>query len=65
MLRCVHVRDQQIFVDGHDVVPDVHAVLDKMAGFTEQVRSGVWKGHTGRRIHNVVNVGIGVQILDQ
>ena len=52
-------RDQQIFVDGHDVVPDVHAVLDKMAGFTEQVRSGVWKGHTGRRIHNVVNVGIG------
>ncbi|HEU4769517.1 MAG TPA: hypothetical protein VFS77_19280, partial [Pyrinomonadaceae bacterium] len=52
-------RGQQIFVDGHDVVPGVHAVLDKMARFCEQVRSGSWKGHTGKRLRNVVNVGIG------
>jgi glucose-6-phosphate isomerase len=52
-------RGQQILVDGHDVVPGVHAVLDKMARFCEQVRNGSWKGHTGKRIHNVVNVGIG------
>ena len=52
-------RGQQIFVDGHNVVPDVHAVLDKMASFSEQVRSGAWKGHTGKRIRNVINVGIG------
>ena len=53
------VRGQQIFVDGHNVVPDVHAVLDKMVSFSEQVRNGVWKGHTGKRIRNVINVGIG------
>jgi glucose-6-phosphate isomerase len=48
-----------IRVDGKDVVPDVHAVLDAMTGFANQVRSGEWKGHTGKRIKNVVNIGIG------
>jgi glucose-6-phosphate isomerase len=46
-------------VDGENVVPHVHAVLDKMADFADRVRSGDWKGHTGRRIKNVVNIGIG------
>jgi len=46
-------------VDGLDVVPEVHAVLEKMAGFAEQIRSGAWKGHTGKRIRTVINVGIG------
>jgi glucose-6-phosphate isomerase len=48
-----------ILVDGQNVVPLVHAVLDRMAHFSEQVRSGAWKGHTGKRIRNVVNIGIG------
>ncbi|MGW4012051.1 glucose-6-phosphate isomerase, partial [Streptomyces sp. NPDC004763] len=48
-----------IEVDGENVVPKVHAVLDKMAGFADRVRSGEWTGHTGRRIKNVVNIGIG------
>jgi glucose-6-phosphate isomerase len=52
-------RTAQIVVDGKDVVADVHAVLDKMAEFAERVRSGAWLGHTGKRIKNVVNVGIG------
>jgi len=52
-------RGSSIFVDGADVVPQVHAVLDKMAGFSNRVRSGEWKGHTGKRIRNVVNIGIG------
>ena len=52
-------RDAAIVVDGHDVVPDVHAVLDRMAAFAERVRGGDWKGHTGKRIRNVVNIGIG------
>ena len=52
-------KGQSILVDGKDVVPEVHAVLDKMAGFSERVRSGAWLGHTGRRIKNVVNIGIG------
>ena len=52
-------KDSQITVDGHDVVPDVHAVLDKMTNFTERVRSGAWKGYTGKCIRNVVNIGIG------
>ncbi|MEU6591912.1 glucose-6-phosphate isomerase [Streptomyces sp. NPDC046881] len=52
-------RDAVIEVDGENVVPKVHAVLDKMAGFAERVRSGEWTGHTGRRIRNVVNIGIG------
>jgi glucose-6-phosphate isomerase len=52
-------RESSIVVDGKDVVPDVHAVLDKMAQFSERVRSGEWRGHTGKRIKNIVNVGIG------
>jgi glucose-6-phosphate isomerase len=52
-------RSEKIVVDGEDVVPAVHAVLEKMAGFSERVRSGEWKGHTGKRIRNVVNIGIG------
>ena len=52
-------KDETILVDGKNVVPEVHAVLDKMAAFCERVRSGEWKGHTGQRIRNVVNVGIG------
>jgi glucose-6-phosphate isomerase len=52
-------RDQSIIVDGQDVVPEVHAVLDKMSGFAERVRGGDWSGHTGKRIRNVVNIGIG------
>jgi glucose-6-phosphate isomerase len=53
----------QIKVDGRDVVPDVHAVLDKMAAFSGRVRSGEWKGHTGKRIRNVINIGIGGSYL--
>jgi len=49
----------RIEVDGHDVVPDVHEVLDAMAGFAEQVRSGQWRGATGERITTIVNIGIG------
>ncbi|MFJ9023135.1 glucose-6-phosphate isomerase [Streptomyces sp. NPDC102259] len=52
-------RDAVIEVDGENVVPAVHAVLDKMADFADRVRSGAWTGHTGRRIRNVVNIGIG------
>ena len=52
-------RGASIRVDGYDVVPDVHAVLDRMAAFAERVRSGQWQGHTGRRIRHVVNIGIG------
>ena len=52
-------RDAVIMHDGRNVVPDVHAVLDKMAAFADRVRSGEWKGHSGKRIGNVINVGIG------
>jgi glucose-6-phosphate isomerase len=52
-------RDASILVDGENVVPAVHAVLDKMAAFCDRVRSGAWKGHTGKRIRNVINIGIG------
>jgi glucose-6-phosphate isomerase len=52
-------RDASILVDGKNVVPEVHAVLDKMTDFCNRVRSGAWKGHTGKRIRNVINVGIG------
>jgi len=49
----------KIVVDGENVVPQVHAVLDKMADFSNRVRSGGWKGHTGKRIRNIINIGIG------
>ncbi|HEX4165892.1 MAG TPA: glucose-6-phosphate isomerase [Bryobacteraceae bacterium] len=52
-------RGASIVVDGHNVVPDVHNVLDKMAAFSNRIRSGDWKGHTGKRIRNVINIGIG------
>jgi len=52
-------RDATILHDGHNVVPDVHEVLDKMADFANRVRSGDWKGHTGKRIRSVINIGIG------
>jgi glucose-6-phosphate isomerase len=52
-------RGASIVVDGENVVPRVHAVLDKMADFSNRVRSGAWKGHTGKPIRNVVNIGIG------
>ncbi|MEV5018454.1 glucose-6-phosphate isomerase [Streptomyces sp. NPDC053780] len=52
-------RDAVVEVDGENVVPKVHAVLDKMAAFSDKVRSGEWTGHSGRRIRNVVNIGIG------
>jgi glucose-6-phosphate isomerase len=52
-------KDQTILVDGKNVVPEVHAVLDKMTAFCNRIRSGEWKGHTGKRIRNVINIGIG------
>ncbi len=52
-------KDASILVDGKNVVPEVHSVLDKMADFSNRVRSGAWKGHTGKQIRNVVNIGIG------
>ena len=52
-------RGQSIVVDGEDVVPQVHTVLDKMAEFSARVRSGEWKGHTGKSVRNVINIGIG------
>jgi glucose-6-phosphate isomerase len=52
-------KRQSIVVEGEDVVPQVHAVLDKMAGFSSRVRSGEWKGHTGKPVRNIVNIGIG------
>ncbi len=52
-------KGKSIVVDGHDVVPQVHAVLDKMADLAHRVRGGAWTGHTGKRIRNVINVGIG------
>src|SRR5215510_14120822 len=52
-------QGQAILVDGVDVVPQVHTLLDRMADFADLVRAGVWKGHTGRRIRNIINIGIG------
>src|SRR6267154_2408366 len=52
-------KDESIIVDGKNVVPEVHAVLDKIADFSNRVRSGEWKGYTGKHIRNVVNIGIG------
>jgi glucose-6-phosphate isomerase len=56
-------RGERYLADGKDVVPDVHAVLDQMAAFSDQVRSGAWKGHSGKRIRNIINVGIGGSYL--
>jgi glucose-6-phosphate isomerase len=52
-------KGESIVVDGEDVVPQVHAVLDRMSGFADKLRGGTWRGHTGKRIKNVVNIGIG------
>jgi glucose-6-phosphate isomerase len=52
-------REASILHQGRNVVPDVHAVLDRMADFAGRVRGGTWKGHTGKRIRNVINIGIG------
>src|SRR5438094_3400170 len=52
-------RGTSIIVDGENVVPQVHAVLDKMSDFTDRVRGGAWKGHTGKRIRNVISIGTG------
>ena len=52
-------RGETILVDGHDVVADVHAVLDRMASFADRVRDGSWQGHTGKRIRHVISIGIG------
>ncbi len=52
-------KGTSIMVDGKNVVPEVHRVLDKMAEFADRIRSGEWKGHTGKRIRNVINIGIG------
>jgi glucose-6-phosphate isomerase len=52
-------KGTSIVVDGKNVVPEVHAVLDKMAAFANRIRNGEWKGHTGKRIRNVINIGIG------
>jgi glucose-6-phosphate isomerase len=52
-------RGTSIVLDGENVVPEVHAVLDKMSDFSDRVRSGAWKGHTGKRVRNIINIGIG------
>jgi glucose-6-phosphate isomerase len=52
-------RNSSLVVDGENVVPQVHAVLDRMADFSDRVRSGAWKGYTGKRIRHVINIGIG------
>ncbi|SMP65559.1 glucose-6-phosphate isomerase [Neorhodopirellula lusitana] len=52
-------RDASVMVDGENVIPEVHAVLDKMSAFCDRVRGGQWKGHTGKSIRNIVNIGIG------
>jgi glucose-6-phosphate isomerase len=52
-------KDAVIHIDGKNVVPEVHEVLDRMSAFADRVRSGAWRGHTGKRIRNVINIGIG------
>ena len=59
MWLSAHRKGTSILVDGENVVPKVHAVLDRMESFSNRVRSGAWRGHTGKRIVNVVNIGIG------
>ncbi|MBN9564350.1 MAG: glucose-6-phosphate isomerase [Alphaproteobacteria bacterium] len=56
-------RGERIEVDGQDMVPEVHAVLDRMAAFANQLRDGSWKGHTGKRIRTIINIGIGGSYL--
>ena len=56
-------RSEKILVDGKDVVPEVHEVLDRMAAFSDKLRSGEWKGHSGKRIRTVINIGIGGSYL--
>ena len=56
-------RGTRIEVNGKDVVPEVHEVLDRMAAFAQAVRSGAWTGHTGKRMRNVINIGIGGSYL--
>ena len=63
MWPCAPPKASSIRVDGQDVVPEVHAVLDKMTEFANRVRSGDWLGHTGKRIKNVINIGIGGSYL--
>jgi glucose-6-phosphate isomerase len=58
-------RDVTLVVDGVDVVAEVHAVLDRMAAFSDRIRSGEWKGLTGQPIRNAINVGIGGSALDR
>ena len=62
-LPCEPRAEHEIEVDGKDVVANVHAVLDKMAAFSNRIRSGEWKGHTGKTIKNVINIGIGGSYL--
>ena len=57
------LRGLHIPIDGHDVVPDLHAVMDEMADFAKKVRSSKWNGQTGARIKNVINIGIGGSCL--
>ena len=52
-------KGERIMVGGSDVVPEVHAVLNRMAAFADQIRSGLWRGHTGKPIRNIINIGIG------
>src|SRR6266853_1483863 len=52
-------KNASIYVDGRNVVPEVHTVLNKMAAFSRRIRSGAWKGHTGKRVRNLINIGIG------
>ena len=52
-------KNERILVDGTDVVPEVHAVLDRMSAFSEQIRGGQWRGYSGKRLRNVINIGIG------
>ncbi|MGB8628400.1 MAG: glucose-6-phosphate isomerase, partial [Xanthobacteraceae bacterium] len=52
-------KGSSIVVDGKNVVPEVHAVLDRMSDFANRIRTGQWKGHTGKQIRNVINIGIG------